>query len=198
MHFLNINWESRATVLQSFDHIADKIGRDIILQVNKAKYRIVDFEFYGFAKDIFEDPYTCKSDILLTQNKLYMHGTGIGIACGNGIHQGGILLRSIIKLYDGAGQETGFMKQQYSGLKAVTAEPFSNLYPLDSEASNTIQLHDIQGRNMDSLLYPAKEVIKTKRIGLKASAKNTDTYFKKLPIRYITIVPYFKQALGYN
>jgi hypothetical protein len=195
MHFLHINWENKTTILQSFDRIADKIGRDIILQVNNAKYRIVDFEFYSFAKGVFEDPYTNKSNILHTQNKLYIHGNGIGITCGDGTHYGGLLLQSIITLYEGTGQETGFMKQQYSGLKAVTAELFSNLYPLVGENHNVIQLHDIQGHNMDSLFYPAKEVFKTKRIGLKAVAKGKDNYFRNLPIRYIALVPYFNQEI---
>lgn len=196
MHILQINFESKASILQSFDSIAHKIGHDIILQVNKAKYRLVEFEFYCYAKGIFEDPYTPVSDALFTSGKFYLHGDGFGISCGNGVHHGGILLKSMIKLYEGAGQETGFMKQQYSGCEAVVTELLSNLYPLDGELTNTLKLHDIRGDNMNSLFYPAKEIIKNKRVRLQATANGEADGFKNLLARYVTVVPYFKQKMA--
>ena len=49
MNFLNVNYETKESILKSFDAIADKISKDIILKINQSSYRIVDFEFYTFS-----------------------------------------------------------------------------------------------------------------------------------------------------
>jgi hypothetical protein len=88
----------------------------------------VDFEFYSFS-DKFPDPYTHKNKLQLQNCKLYLHGSGIDITYGDGTNYGGILLRSIVKLYDGSDENSGFMKRQYGGPLVVATELFSNLYP---------------------------------------------------------------------
>ena len=59
MSFLNVNFENKETILQSFDRIADKISKDIQIKINDAYYRIVDFEFYTYS-NVFQDPHTYK------------------------------------------------------------------------------------------------------------------------------------------
>lgn len=190
MTFLNVNFETQNTILESFDHIADKISKDINLKINNVFYRLVDFEFYSFSKAL-PDPHTYKNDLQLQNGKLYLHASGIDITFGDGINHGGILLRSVIKLYEGAEKENGFMKQQYDGPQVVATELFSNLNTLDSLEKNEISLIDINGHNQDACFYPAKTIIKTKRVGLTPKPTDKDDFYRNLAIRYITILPNF-------
>lgn len=190
MTFLNVNFENQETILQSFDRIADKISKDINIKINNAYYRIVDFEFYTFSKEL-PDPHTYKNDLQLQNGKFYLHSSGVDITFGDGINHGGILLRSIVKLYDGSEQEHGFMKKQFNGPQVVATELFSNLNPLYSFEKNEISLIDINGNNQDACFYPAKTVIKTKRVGLTPKPTDKDDFYKNLDIRYITILPKF-------
>lgn len=190
MTFLNVNFETQETTLQSFDRIADKISKDINLKINNTYYRFVDFEFYTFSKGL-PDPHTYKNDLQLQNGKLYLHSSGVDITFGDGINHGGILLRSVIKLYDGAELENGFMKQQYDGPQVVATELFSNLNSLDSLEKNEISLIDIDGHNQDACFYPAKTIIKTKRVGLTPKPTDTDDFYRNLAIRYIIILPKF-------
>ena len=197
MKFLNVNFESQNSILASFDNIADKISKDINLKINNAYYRLVDFEFYSFSKAL-PDPHTYKNDLQLQNGKLYLHASGVDITFGDGTNHGGILLRSVIKLYDGAEQEKGFMKEQYDRPQVVATELFSNLYPLDCQEKNEIALIDINGHNQDACFYPAKTIIKTKRVGLTPKPTDRDDFYRNLPIRYVAILPKFpkfKQTL---
>ena len=190
MTLLNVNFENQETTLKAFDAIANKISRDINIKINQVHYRIVDFEFYVYSTSL-PDPHTYKNDLQLQNGKFYLHSSGVDITFGDGINHGGILLRSIIKLYDGSEQEHGFMKQQFDGPQNVATELFSNLNPLDSFEKNDISLVDINGHNQDACFYPAKKIIKTKRVGLTPKPTDKDDYYKNLPIRYIAILPKF-------
>ena len=190
MTFLKVNFETQETTLQSFDRIANKISKDINLKINSVYYRLVDFEFYTFSKAL-PDPHTYKNDLQLQNGKIYLHSSGVDITFGDGINHGGILLRSVIKLYQGAEQENGFMKQQYEGPQVVATELFSNLNCLDSLEKNEILLIDINGHNQDACFYPAKSIIKTKRVGLTPKSTDMDNFYRNLAIRYITILPKF-------
>jgi len=197
MTFLNVNFENQETILRSFDCIARKISNDIQIKINNAYYRIVDFEFYTYSA-AFPDPHTYKNDLQLEKAKLYLHGSGIDITCGDGVNHCGILLRSVIKLYCDSGQESGFMKQQFSGPQIVATELFSNLNSLDSFEKNEISLIDINGYNQDACFYPSIRVINTKRVGLTSKPTDKNDFYKNLPIRYIAILPKFlkfKQAM---
>lgn len=190
MTFLNVNFETQEAMLQSFDRIAEKISKDIKLIINNSYYRLVDFEFYTFSR-AFPDPHTYKNDLQLKNGKFYLHSSGVDITFGDGINYGGILLRSVIKLYDGCGKEAGFMKQQYNGPQVVATELFSNLNSLDSLEKNEISLIDINGHNQDACFYPAEAIIKTKRVGLTPKPSDLNDFYRNLAIRYITVLPKF-------
>lgn len=190
MTFLNVNFETEATALESFDLIADKISKDINLKINDNYYRLVDFEFYTFSKAI-PDPHTYKNDLQLQSGKLYLHSSGVDITFGDGKNYGGILLRSVVKLYGGSEQSSGFMKRQYDGSQIVATELFSNLNSLFGSEKNEISIVDNNGHNEDACFYPAKKIVKTKRVGLTPKPNDTEDYYRNLPLRYITILPKF-------
>ena len=197
MTFPNVNFETLESQLHSFDHIANKISKDIKIKVNEACYRIVDFEFYTYSKAI-PDPHTYKNELQLETGKLYIHGSGVDLTFGDGINYGGILLRSIVKLFDGADKDHGFMKKQFDGPQIVATELFANLHPLNSSEKNEIAIVDIQGHNQDSCFHPAKAVIKTKRVGLTPKSIDSNDFYKNLELRYVMILPRFpkfKQAI---
>ena len=190
---MNINFENKETILQSIQKVAEKIANNTILTINDALYRIVDFEFYLYTKNnVFQDPHTYKNDLQFQNNKLYLHGSGIDITVGDGENHAGILLRSVIKL--GEAPESGFMIEQYDGPQKVATELFSNLNPLDSNKLNKIDL-DLVKHNQDACLYPATKLLKTKRVGLNRKIGDADNVFLDLPLRYIAIVPKFKQTI---
>lgn len=190
MENLLINFANRETILQSLDVIAEKIGSSLQIRINNARYRIIDFEFYLYSEK-FTDPHTYKHSLQLEAGKFYLHASGVDITAGDGINHGGILLRSVIKLYEGATPEQGFMKQQFDGPQVVATELFSNLNPITGTEPNIISLVDIEGHNMDSSFYPAKKIIKTKRVGLTAKPADESDFYKNLHLRYITVLPRF-------
>lgn len=197
MDFLKVNYSSQETTLASFDKIADKLSRDKQLKINDAYYRIVDFEFYTYSETI-PDPHTYKHDLQLQSYKLYLHGSGVDITFGNGNNHGGILLRSVVKLYDGADKSTGFMKKQYDGPQKVATELFSNLNSLNGTGSNEIRLIDIDGHNQDNQFFPGKSILKTSRVGLTAKKMDLSDYYLNLNLRYIIVLqsfPNFKQSV---
>lgn len=191
MNLLNVNFETKETILQSFDRITELFSNDIYIKINKSCYRLVDFEFYNYSQAL-PDPHTYKNDLQLQKAKLYLHSSGVDITFGDGVNHGGILLRSIIKLFDGSEQEQGFMKKQFEGPQIVATELFSNLNPLDSNEKNDISFVDINGRNQDTCFYPAIKVFKTSRVGLTAKPNDKNDFYKNLELRYISVLPKFK------
>ena len=190
MQFLKIEFQNEQTISQSLDSIANKFGNDIQVRINNAYYRVVDFEFYLYAEN-FPDPHTYKHSMQLQPGKFYLHASGVDITVGDEQNHGGILLRTVIRLYDGATPEQGFMKQQFDGPQVVATELFSNLNTLTGDEPNIISLVDIEGHNMDSTFYPAKRIIKTKRVGLTPKATDESSFYKDVQLRYITILPRF-------
>ncbi len=185
-----INFESKETILESFKEVAEKIGKEIQLQINDTYYRLVDFEFYAYA-DKFPDPHTYKNDLQLQFCKFYLHASGVDITLGDEKSHCGLLIRSIVKLYDGAEEDKGFMSQQITGPQNCATEIFSNLHSLDSDPKNIIALIDINGLNQDACFYPAIKVISTKRVGLTSKPDDPENYYLNLPLRYITILRNF-------
>jgi len=196
MDFLKIDHGSRESILAGFDKIADKFSRDIQLKVNDAFYRVVDLEFYTYSNTI-PDPHTYKHDEQLQSCKLYLHGSGMDITFGDGKNHGGILLRSVVKLYDGSDKYTGFMKKQYDGPQKVATELFSNLKPLNSDGINEIRLIDIAGHNQDHQFFPGASVLKTSRVGLTAKPTDPSGQYLNLNLRYLIVLkrfPAFRQT----
>lgn len=190
MELLQVNFKNRETILQDFDRIAEKFGKDVNIKINNVFYRITDFEFYAFSEN-FPDPQTHKNNLQLENGKFYLHSSGIDITFGDGINYGGILLRGVVKLYDGTDKHNGFMKQQFDGPQIVATELFSNLNSLNNNEKNEISLIDIEGHNQDACFFPAQNIIKTKRIGLTPKPADKEDYYKNLEIRYIVVLPKF-------
>jgi hypothetical protein len=190
MDFLTVDYHSQETTLASFDKIAEKLSRDIQLKINDTFYRIIDFEFYTFSQTL-PDPHTYEHDLQLQSNKLYLHGSGVDITFGDGKNHGGILLRSVVKLYDGADKSTGFMKKQYDGPQKVATELFSNLNSLNGKGTNEIRLIDIEGHNQDNQFFPGKSILKTNRVGLTVKKTDLSNYYLNLNLRYIIVLQSF-------
>ncbi len=198
MNFLYTNFENEESILQSFDLIANKISRDIIFRVNRSDYRIVDFEFYCYGNS-FKDPFTHKSELQKKTGQVYLHGSGIDITFGDGENYGGILIRGLVKLYEGSGVEEGHMKEQFEGPHNVATELFSGLHSLvEPQTMNDIRLQDIDGYHSDSMYLPPIALLKTKRVNLVKKQDDIGDKFLNLPLRYIVVLkkfPKFKQSL---
>lgn len=193
-NFLKVNYESHETILSSYDQIADRFAKHIIIEINGAGYRIIDFEFYSYAEN-FADPHTYKNDLQLLAYKFYLHGSGIDITFGDGKNHGGILLRSVIKLSNGLAPKTDFVQKQFNGSQIVATELFSNLKPLNIDSNNIIRLTDIDELNIQSLFSSPLRIMKTQRVGLTKKEKDKEDYYKDLNIRYIILVSNFKQKI---
>lgn len=192
-----INFQSKASILKSFDEIAEKFGKEIQLQINDAYYRLVDFEFYPFAKE-FEDPHTYKNDLQLQFCVFYLHASGVDITLGDGTNHCGLLIRSIVRLPGNSGSENRSMPQQFSGPQICATEIFSNLHPLDSNKQNIISLVDHTELIPDKSNYPAVRILNTKRVGLTPKPKDPKDEYLNLPLRYIAVLeksPDFKQSI---
>lgn len=192
-----INFESKETILQSFNDIAEKIGKEIQLQINDVYYRLVDFEFYAFGEK-FPDPHTYGHKLQLEFCKFYLHASGVDVTLGDGKNYCGLLIRSIVKLYGDTGREQGFMSEQISGPQKCATEIFSNLHSFESNEQNIIALIDLNGQNQDASFYPAKKVLSTKRVGLTPKPQDPEEIYLTLPLRFIAVLdkyPSFKQNM---
>jgi hypothetical protein len=90
-----------------------------------------------------------------------------------------------------ANNQVVLMKRQIDGPQIVATELFSNLNSLFGSEKNEILIIDINGHNQDACFYPAKIVVKTKRVGLTPKSNDTEDYYRNLTLRYITILPKF-------
>lgn len=187
MSIPKINFESKETILKSFDEIAKKIGKEIQLQINDVSYRLVDFEFYPFAAE-FPDPHTYKNDLQLEFCKFYLHASGVDITMGDGKNHCGLLIRSIVKIKGYSDLEQGSLPEQFSGPQNCATELFSNLHSLDSNQPNIIDLLDINKNNQAANLYPAQWILSTKRFGLTPKMDDPEGVYLNLPLRYIAIL----------
>lgn len=197
MSFLDVNLEStEEEILREFDRIADQFRKKIALKINQSYYRLVDFEFYAHSNS-FQDPYTHKHELQLENSKFYLHGSGVDITFGDTKNFGGILIRGIIKLHDGADANSGFLKKQFDGPLLVATEIFSNLNGLSSNKLNEMAFIDIQ-QNDAIHFHPDEHWIKTKRIGLSTKAEDEDNKFRDSELRHIIVLkkaPDFKQKI---
>jgi hypothetical protein len=197
MNILQVNFESRESILNDFDKIANKFLNNVCIKINQSYYRITDFEFYPYS-DNFPDPQTHKNKLQLENSKFYLHSSGIDITFGDGVNYGGILLRGIVKLFDGAKKESGFSKEQFDGPQIVATELFSNLNPLGGNGLNEIALIEIDNQNEETFFAPGKLCLKTKRIGLTPKIQDKEHYYMNLSLRYIIVLqgfPQFKQKI---
>ena len=192
MSFLKVNFESRESILNDIERISNKFSNDINIKINNTFYRIVDFEFYIFS-DNFPDPQTHKKKQQLENGKFYLHSSGIDITFGDGLNYGGILIRGVVKMFDGANQEDGFSKEQFDGPQIVATELFFNLNNVIDGLANTISLIDIDGHNQDASFYQGKYILKTKRVGLYPKLEDSEGYYMNIPLRYVIVLnPKFK------
>lgn len=187
MPLSQINFQSKESILQSFDDIAETIGKKIQLQINDTYYRLVDFEFYPYAKE-FPDPHTYKNDLQLQFCAFYLHASGVDITLGDGTNHCGLLIRSIVRLPKDSGQEQDLIPKQFSGPQICATEIFSNLHPINSSKQNSIVLVDYSRLNHGSSFFPAEKVINTKRVGLTPKPNDSEDYYLNLPLRYIVIL----------
>ncbi|WP_069658331.1 hypothetical protein [Arcticibacter eurypsychrophilus] len=144
------------------------------------------------------DPHTYKNDLQLQSSKLYSHGSGIDITFGDGKNYGGILIRSVVKLYDGSDPKSGFITKQYDGPQKVATELFSSLNTLNEAGVNTIQLLDNKGFNQNHQFYPGRSILKTHRVGLTTKVNDPLDFYLNLDLRYILLLqifPNFRQTV---
>lgn len=187
MKLLKVNFESRETILHDFDRIAKKFCNDVNIKINESYYRITDFEFYT-SSEKFPDPHTHKSALQLENGKFYLHSSGVDITFGDRVNYGGILIRGVVKLYDGSDKDSGFSKKQFDGPRIVARELFSNLNNLEENKLNEISLIDIDGHNQDACFFPGKLLMKTKRVGLTPKVEDNEQYYINIPLRYIVLL----------
>lgn len=194
---LKVNFTTKESIEASFESIAAKFSNDFQLQINNTFYRIVDMEFYAWSEN-FKDPYTYQHDLQKQRGKLYLHSSGIDITFGDELNYCGMLIRSVVKLYGRTGREHGFMGEQITGPHGVATELLSNINGLEVGKSNTIQLVDVDGHNQDASFYPAKCLIKTKRVRLTKKKDDQNDEYLNMKLRYVALLqefPKFKQCI---
>lgn len=189
MIFPLINYETQESILLSFDQIAEKISNETQLKINDSYYRIVDFEFYSFSKNL-SDPHTYQNPLQLQRYKLYLHASGLDITFGDGINYLGILLRSVIKL------DNQLLTSQIDGPQKVATALISNFYALDLDEKNEIQIQNTKSSQHESIFAPATDLIKTKRFGLTSKPDDDkEDFYKNLQLRYIAVL---KKSSGFK
>jgi hypothetical protein len=190
MKDLNIIIEDRQSIETSFQTIAEKLFFDYQLAINGNVYRLLDIEFYYFAKDVFEDVFAHKHEAQLETGKWYFHGSGIDITIGNGTNHGGILIRAIAKISKKSSEGKNYIEKEIHGPLNVKTEMSSRLHGAFDSAPNLFYFKDISSERTAAAMKSPEYIIKTKRIGLNA-ANDTQQSFYNGKYRFI-IFPYLK------
>jgi hypothetical protein len=194
---LKVNFESKESILKSFGEIAEEFSMNIVFKINNSYYRLLDFEFYAYSES-FQDPHTYKNDLQLQNGKLYIHASGVDITSGDGTNYCGILLRSIVKLSDACGKESGYMEALIDGPQATATELLSNLHSLITSDKNEIALIEFHEQKQIPVFCPPICKVSTKRVGLSSKPTDKEDYYKNLGLRYIVILqkfPKFKHTI---
>ena len=85
MNLPKVNFETKESVLKGIGEIADTLAEKVVLKVNDAYYRLIDFEFYVYTESKgFQDSHTYKSDLQKQRDRLYLHYSGVDITFGDG------------------------------------------------------------------------------------------------------------------
>lgn len=189
MKELEINCSSPASIKTGFKRIAERLFKDFFLQVNFSAYRLLDIEFYYYAKEVYEDVYAHQHEAQLKTGSWYFHGSGIDLTFGNGKNHGGILIRGIAKIGTGTADDY-FIEKEIHGPLNVKTEICSNLQGAFQAGANIFQLHDISFDRMAALMKTPSHIIETKRIGLNLD-KDNDQNFYDSRLRYV-IFPHLK------
>lgn len=100
-----------------FRRIACDLMNNWIINVEHAKYRITEIEFY-YKNEFHNDPYVHGNQLQKEKGKWYFHGSGIDLTFGNEKTYGGILIRAIFDINN---------KKYYYGPLNCILELFSNL-----------------------------------------------------------------------
>lgn len=117
-----IDLSNRSTVEASFDKMATELFNNFVLLVNDAVFRLIDFEFYYYSKQVFEDIYAHQHEAQLSSGKWYFHGSGMDITIGNGQNHGGILIRAIAEISsNGVHSEHYITREIHGPLNVKTA-----------------------------------------------------------------------------
>ncbi|WP_354360220.1 hypothetical protein [Pedobacter sp. UYP30] len=190
--YLEINSSTEGTVVNSFREIARKLFNDYKLLVNHTHYRLLDLEFYFYAKDKFEDIYAHKHERQLENGKWYSHGSGMDLTFGDSNNHGGILIRAIAEISNDAPKDKFFVKNEIHGPLNVKTEIFSKLNGAFDETPNIFFLADISRDKQGALMPEQEYVIETNRIGLnEANDISADSKFHKGKFRFV-IFPHLK------
>lgn len=176
---LDINCESKKTINQSIDTIAEKLFKDFKLQVNQSFYRLIDIEFYYYAEGVHEDIYAHQHQAQLESGKWYFHASGIDITFGNGKNFGGILIRALGKVSNKGQQSKFFLEKEIHGPLNVKTEICSNLNGVFDDEPNMFRLVDISPDKQGALMVEPQFIINTRRIGLNPDKENIDLFFSK-------------------
>ena len=182
--FLIVDTSSQETIIQSFNNIADKLFNDYKLQINDDFYRLLDIEFYFFAKGIYEDVHTHKSEMQLHSGKWYFHKSGIDLTIGNGVYHGGILLRGIMKFSNNLGTKSEFFEKEIHGPVNIKTEITSKFYGAFEDKCNLFRLVNIEKDRQGALMKSPSYIIKSKRIGLTSKDRDINDDFLNGDFRY--------------
>lgn len=178
-----------SAIKESFDVAARKLFSDYQLRVNDRSYRLLDIEFYYFAENIHEDIYAHKHEAQLQNGKWYFHGSGIDITIGDKTNHGGILIRAVGKMFEGATAEKAFICKEIHGPLNVKTEICSNLHGVFDDSPNIFSLIDITREPMGAGMKQPTHIVKTNRIGLNPDNDETAQQFWNSKYRYVAFLP---------
>lgn len=177
-----------------------------LLQIGNKYYLLTEIEFYIKPKlqnedAVHNDKYTHGHDLQLTSGRLYMHGSGVDITCGNEHYYGGILLRGITQVNVNSTSiatletinEHNIVTIIHGPHKVATAL-FSNI-----ELGNSYNIGFVPTHIAVNKPYAFLHVSESQRIGLNEQFNTEDNFFEK-SYRFVGHFPneIFKEKKGAN
>jgi hypothetical protein len=154
--------------LESFRQIADSLMNRLLLQVNRAFYRIVSCEFYYTSED-HPDPYTHGHKRQKESNgQWYFHGSGLDITLAGENGFGGILLTGIARINDK--HAPTYLDTPVFGPVNVCTELFANFG--SALTTDPIAFGLISGR--DNPKMPQARIFEVPRVGLNRKRDKGD------------------------
>jgi mRNA-degrading endonuclease HigB of HigAB toxin-antitoxin module len=159
--------ELQAAIEAGFDALADYLMNECVLDVNGNEYRIAEIEFYYFDKENHPDVFAHCNECQKKSNVFYFHLAGVDITFGNNSYYGGVLIRSLIKIFDNNNEPF------VMGPLNISTEFLHNAKEIDNKIYNKLELII----TLKEKQYSEKlNFVKSCRVGLNT---NSDSNCKK-------------------
>lgn len=185
-----LDFNNETALQASIQLLAKEVAFDSLLEINDAKYRIVEFEYYYYG-EAFKDVQAHNHNLQKEPYKLYDHASGLDITLGDGTNAAAMLLRGVAKLSPHPTNPAEYIVSKYfDGPHIVRTELISQL---NLNQPNNIRISTQHSITIPLLSEAISFLINTARINMSHLKAGPEDKYILEPLRYVLLSPRSKR-----